>query len=136
MIKSAASPVCHSERSEKSSPISASGHPVGFFAMLRMTISGFPSFLISLPARSLLTLIRVYQRTLSPALPALFGSACGCRFAPTCSHYAADAVREHGALAGTWLATRRLVKCTPLHPGGFDPVPARRSAPRCGRATA
>jgi putative membrane protein insertion efficiency factor len=85
-------------------------------------------FLATLPARGLLALIRLYQRTLSPALPALFGPACGCRFTPTCSHYATDAVREHGALAGTWLAARRLVKCTPLHPGGFDPVP-----PRCAR---
>lgn len=82
----------------------------------------------ALPARGLLALIRLYQRTLSPALPALFGPACGCRFTPTCSHYAADAVREHGALTGAWLAARRLVKCTPLHPGGFDPVP-----PRCVR---
>ena len=83
---------------------------------------------VALPARALLALIRLYQRTLSPALPALFGPACGCRFSPTCSHYAADAIREHGALAGAWLAVRRLVKCTPLHPGGFDPVP-----PRCVR---
>jgi putative membrane protein insertion efficiency factor len=84
--------------------------------------------LAAMPARGLLALIRLYQRTLSPALPALFGPACGCRFTPTCSHYAAGAVREHGAVAGAWLAARRLVKCTPFHPGGFDPVP-----PRCGR---
>lgn len=78
-----------------------------------------------LPARALLGLIWLYQKTLSPALPALLGPGCGCRFAPTCSHYAADAVRLHGALTGTWLALLRLAKCTPLHPGGFDPVPAR-----------
>ena len=82
-----------------------------------------------LPARALLACLWLYQRTLSPALPALFGPACGCRFSPTCSHYAAAAVRTHGALAGPWLAVRRLVKCTPLHPGGYDPVP-----PRCVRA--
>jgi len=88
----------------------------------------------ALPTRALLGLIQVYQRVVSPVLPAVFGSACGCRFAPTCSHYAAEAVRTHGVVAGTWLALRRLMKCTPLHPGGIDPVPAgRRAAPRCTR---
>ena len=87
-----------------------------------------------LPAQTLLAFIRLYQRTLSPVLPAVFGPGCGCRFAPTCSHYAADAIRTHGALAGSWLAARRLVKCTPLHAGGFDPVPPpRRLAPQCAR---
>jgi putative membrane protein insertion efficiency factor len=93
--------------------------------------SRFFALLASSPARALLVFLRLYQRTLSPALPALFGSTCGCRFTPTCSHYAAAAVREHGALAGTWLAARRVVKCTPLHAGGFDPVPARRARPVC-----
>jgi len=80
-----------------------------------------------LPARALLALLWLYQRAVSPVLPLVCGPFYGCRFAPTCSHYAADAVRTHGALAGTWLALRRLLKCTPLHPGGFDPVPPRRS---------
>jgi putative membrane protein insertion efficiency factor len=75
------------------------------------------------PAGLLLRLIRFYQRFLSPLPPAMFGPACGCRFSPTCSHYAAAAVRDHGALAGGWLALRRLAKCTPLHRGGHDPVP-------------
>ncbi len=60
-------------------------------------------------------------------VPVVTLGACACRFAPTCSEYAAEAVRVHGALAGAWLALRRLVKCTPLHPGGIDPVPPRRS---------
>jgi putative membrane protein insertion efficiency factor len=89
-----------------------------------------------LPALALLALIRLYQRIVSPMLPALFGPVCGCRFSPTCSHYAADAIRTHGALVGAWLAARRLVKCTPLHTGGADPVPPRRSPPRCARVTA
>jgi putative membrane protein insertion efficiency factor len=76
-----------------------------------------------LPARVLLGLIWLYRRTLSPVLPVVFGPVGGCRFHPTCSMYAAQAVREHGALAGAWLALRRLLKCHPLHPGGFDPVP-------------
>jgi|HubBroStandDraft_5_1064220.scaffolds.fasta_scaffold274555_2 putative membrane protein insertion efficiency factor len=74
-------------------------------------------------ANAALGLIKLYQRTASPLLPVLFGPTCGCRFHPTCSHYAAEAVRTHGALGGTWLAARRLIKCTPFHPGGNDPVP-------------
>lgn len=83
-----------------------------------------------LPAWALLAVIRLYQRTLSPALPVLTLGGCACRFAPTCSHYAAEAVRTHGVLRGAWLALRRLVRCTPLHPGGFDPVPPA-VRPRC-----
>lgn len=92
-------------------------------------------FLTRLPSLILLALIRLYQRTVSPALPALLGPACGCRFSPTCSHYAAEAIRTHGVLAGSGLAARRLLKCTPFHAGGFDPVPPR-FAPRCTRVTA
>ena len=91
--------------------------------------------LFRLPAAALVLLIRGYQRTLGPALPVLTLGRCGCRFAPTCSHYAAEAIRTHGALAGVKLALVRLIKCTPLHPGGFDPVPAARSRPRCTRAS-
>jgi len=68
-------------------------------------------------------LIRIYQRTASPMLPALFGPTCGCRFHPSCSHYAAEAVTTHGTIKGAWLTARRLIKCTPFHSGGLDPVP-------------
>jgi putative membrane protein insertion efficiency factor len=81
--------------------------------------------LLQFPSRVLVAFLRVYQRAISPLLPVVFGPACGCRFAPTCSHYAIEAVRTHGALAGGFLAVVRLIKCTPLHPGGFDPVPPR-----------
>jgi putative membrane protein insertion efficiency factor len=67
-------------------------------------------------------LIRVYQWLLSPFLGA------NCRFYPTCSHYAAEAVRTHGSLKGLWLALRRVGRCHPWHPGGVDPVPPARSA--------
>jgi putative membrane protein insertion efficiency factor len=80
---------------------------------------------LQLPSRTLVAFLRLYQRAISPMLPVVFGPTCGCRFAPSCSHYAIDAVREHGALVGSVLALVRLIKCTPLHPGGFDPVPPR-----------
>ncbi|MCB9495419.1 MAG: membrane protein insertion efficiency factor YidD [Fibrobacteria bacterium] len=65
----------------------------------------------------LLALLRSY-RWMRPAL-----GPPRCRFHPSCSHYALEAVERHGALRGTGLAARRLIKCHPLHPGGFDPVP-------------
>lgn len=61
--------------------------------------------------------IRFYQRWISPAL------LPSCRFTPSCSEYAAQAVERHGLLRGTWLACRRLLRCHPFHPGGYDPVP-------------
>jgi uncharacterized protein len=83
----------------------------------------WPDLLASLPARGLLSLIWLYRRTLSPALPVVLGPGCGCRFHPTCAVFAAESIRGHGALRGSWLAVRRLLKCHPLHPGGLDPVP-------------
>jgi putative membrane protein insertion efficiency factor len=76
-----------------------------------------------LSASAALGLIRIYQRTASPLLPVLFGPSCACRFQPSCSHYAAEAVRTHGTVKGAWLSARRLIRCTPFHPGGNDPVP-------------
>jgi putative membrane protein insertion efficiency factor len=67
--------------------------------------------------RLLLLGLRGYQRFLSPALPP------ACRFHPTCSAYAAGAIERHGALRGSWLALRRLARCHPWNPGGYDPVP-------------
>ncbi|HEU4697748.1 MAG TPA: membrane protein insertion efficiency factor YidD [Gemmatimonadales bacterium] len=64
-----------------------------------------------------IALVRGYQKFISPALPP------SCRFYPSCSQYALEAVRKHGALRGGWLALRRLSRCHPFNPGGVDPVP-------------
>jgi putative membrane protein insertion efficiency factor len=61
--------------------------------------------------------IRAYQVSLSP----LLGQRC--RFHPSCSHYALEAIERHGAARGSWLAAKRIARCHPLNPGGFDPVP-------------
>lgn len=66
---------------------------------------------------ALVGLIRLYQRTLSRLLPGV------CRFRPSCSEYAVEALRIHGAWRGSGLALRRLARCHPFHPGGDDPVP-------------
>ena len=71
-------------------------------------------------ARIVAAPIVAYRRWISPALPAR------CRFYPSCSAYALEAVGTHGAVKGIGLATWRLLKCHPFHPGGFDPVPPRR----------
>ena len=69
---------------------------------------------------ALVALLRAYQLVVRPLLPP------SCRFAPSCSQFALEAVREHGAKRGVALAARRLARCHPWNPGGFDPVPARR----------
>ena len=62
-------------------------------------------------------LIRAYQLVLSP----LLGPRC--RFYPSCSHYAIEAIESHGAIRGSWLSAKRICRCHPFNPGGFDPVP-------------
>ncbi|MDR2051698.1 MAG: membrane protein insertion efficiency factor YidD [Deltaproteobacteria bacterium] len=74
-------------------------------------------FLVILP-------IRIYQRCVSPFIPP------SCRFYPTCSAYAAEAVAVHGVFAGLWLALRRILRCHPFNAGGWDPVPPRVKRPQ------
>ncbi|HYM21274.1 MAG TPA: membrane protein insertion efficiency factor YidD [Candidatus Kapabacteria bacterium] len=62
-------------------------------------------------------LIRMYQRLLSPML------GNNCRFEPTCSEYSAQAIMKYGIFKGSWLGIKRIGRCHPLHPGGYDPVP-------------
>jgi putative membrane protein insertion efficiency factor len=64
-----------------------------------------------------IALIRFYQYAISP----LIGRRC--RYFPTCSEYTADAVTKYGALKGSWLGVKRICRCHPWHPGGYDPVP-------------
>jgi putative membrane protein insertion efficiency factor len=74
--------------------------------------------------------LRLYQVLVSPVLVFLFGPGCGCRYTPTCSQYALEAVKIHGAFRGAWLAVRRLSRCHPWGSCGEDPVPPRRPAVR------
>lgn len=68
--------------------------------------------------------IRAYRKLISPFLPA------SCRFHPSCSVYAIEALEEHGPISGLWLTLRRLGRCHPFHEGGFDPVPSSHSSGR------
>ena len=67
--------------------------------------------------QALILLVRCYQITVSPLLPA------ACRYYPSCSAYAVEALERHGAWRGGWLAIRRIGRCHPFHAGGYDPVP-------------
>jgi putative membrane protein insertion efficiency factor len=73
--------------------------------------------LLRLPRQAAALLIRGYQRFISPGLPP------SCRFHPSCSQYMLEAVTRHGVLRGGWMGFRRITRCHPLNPGGYDPVP-------------
>ena len=71
-----------------------------------------------LPRRAAIGAIRLYQRL-------MVGTAPRCRFAPSCSQYTLEAIEEYGVVRGSWMGTRRIARCHPFHPGGYDPVPLR-----------
>lgn len=72
-------------------------------------------------AKVMIGLIRFYQVLISPALMAITGPSC--RFTPSCSQYAIEAIGKHGTMKGAWYALRRIVRCQPFSRGGYDPVP-------------
>jgi uncharacterized protein len=85
------------------------------------------SLVLRTPQFLLIGLLRLYRLTISP----LYGQVC--RYHPSCSAYALDAVTEYGACRGTWMSARRLLRCHPWAPGGYDPVPPRvRTTPNQG----
>jgi uncharacterized protein len=69
----------------------------------------------------LIWLIQIYRHFISPLFPP------SCRFQPTCSQYALDAIERFGTFKGSWLAIKRVLSCHPFHPGGYDPVPPKKS---------
>lgn len=81
-------------------------------------LSDLPKTFGNLPRLLILLPIVAYQKTLSKALP-----PNTCRFYPTCSHYAYQAVYKYGALKGGWMGVKRIARCNPFNQGGFDPVP-------------
>lgn len=83
--------------------------------MQTMQLSSAISSILAWP---LLLIVRAYQVFISPLL------GQNCRFHPTCSCYAHKALKQHGALKGSWLSIKRIVKCNPMHPGGIDEVPS------------
>jgi len=75
----------------------------------------------TLPAKGLILLVQLYQKAVSPWI----GQRC--RFHPSCSNYCIEALQQHGMVRGLWLGLKRIFKCQPFHPGGYDPVPERKN---------
>lgn len=80
---------------------------------------------MNLAQHTLILAIRLYRWTVSPVLVFLFGPTGGCRFTPSCSQYAIDALRSRGARAGGWLAVKRICRCHPWGGCGHDPAPEK-----------
>lgn len=78
--------------------------------------------------KAILAVIRFYRRHISPHLPPM------CKYYPTCSCYAIEAIETHGALKGSVLAILRILRCNPLFPGGYDPVPPKKGKHRCSHS--
>jgi hypothetical protein len=84
-----------------------------------ITMNRLLTRLAKLPQYALVAAINLYRYAISPYL----GKTC--RFEPSCSNYGLEAIKRHGAIMGTWLTVRRIGRCHPWHPGGYDPVPPR-----------
>jgi putative membrane protein insertion efficiency factor len=82
-----------------------------------MRINKYSTVINNICSGFIILIIKVYQALVSPLLPA------SCRFYPSCSAYAIDALKKHGVIKGLYLAVRRILRCHPLNDGGFDPVP-------------
>lgn len=80
-------------------------------------------YILKLPRYLGMGFVRVYQYTLAPLIKAITGGQGCCRFYPSCSHYAYEALSKHGLVRGSFLSAKRICKCHPFHPGGHDPVP-------------
>jgi len=78
---------------------------------------GLVAFILKLPSMVAVLMIRGYRQVISPLFPPT------CRFMPTCSEYALQAVSTYGLIKGGWLSLKRILKCHPFHPGGYDPLP-------------
>jgi uncharacterized protein len=91
---------------------------------------GIGRWLLDVGCFLLILLVRLYRWTLSPAKTFLCGPLAQCRFTPSCSEYALEALKTHGALNGSWLAVRRIGRCHPWGDCGHDPVPERKSGKR------
>jgi uncharacterized protein len=85
-------------------------------------------FILNTPKLALIALVRFYQVVLSPVKFAILGPGSRCRFEPSCSQYAVEALRGHGVVRGIWLAAKRVLRCHPWGAFGPDPVPAPRQA--------
>ena len=81
-----------------------------------MSVSAVFDGIVRLPSLLVIALIAFYRRFISPFTPP------SCRFTPTCSRYALDALRRYGLFKGCWLAAWRVLRCNPFHPGGYDPL--------------
>lgn len=82
-----------------------------------VALNKISQFIIEIPKNLLLLVIRFYRKFISPLSPP------SCRFTPSCSHYGQEAVEKYGFLKGGWLAIKRIGRCHPFNPGGYDPVP-------------
>jgi len=105
----------------------------------RMDRRGDASRLLQMVSRAgssfLIFLVRIYRVTLSPAKMFIFGPSAECRFQPSCSQYAIEALKTHGAVTGGWLAAKRVCRCHPWGECGEDAVPPRKSKARSPQST-